>query len=73
MFSQITDLTALPEIMYSGVGGPAMLQSGKNTLLRFGGNFSPQLIVGAKDVYIYTADGREPSRWWLLRLGSRIE
>ncbi len=45
--------------MYDGVDAFALLQSGNNTLIRYGGNFSPDLIVGAKGVYIYSADGRK--------------
>lgn len=46
-------------VMYQNVDEKAMLETGKKTLLRFGGNFAPFLIVGAQGVYIYTADGRK--------------
>lgn len=63
MPSQIQDsvegLRSSEEVMYQGVDGPALLQTGSNTLIRFGGNFSPDIIVGAKGIYIHTADGRK--------------
>lgn len=45
--------------LYQDVDESAMLSSSSNTLIRYGGNFSPILIVGAKGVYIYSADGRK--------------
>ena len=45
--------------MYNGEDAAALMESGSNTLIRFGGNFSPDMIVGAKGVYIYAADGRK--------------
>jgi 4-aminobutyrate aminotransferase-like enzyme len=45
--------------MYADVDQAAMLQAGKETLIRFGGNFSQNIIVGAQGIYIYTADGRK--------------
>ncbi|CAG8973954.1 hypothetical protein HYALB_00007483 [Hymenoscyphus albidus] len=45
--------------LYEAVDEAAMLKSSSNTLIRYGGSFSPSLIVGAKGVYIYTADGRK--------------
>ncbi len=58
MPSQITN-TPAPEIMYTDIDEAAMLQAGKETLIRFGGNFSQNIIVGAQGIYIYTADGRK--------------
>jgi 4-aminobutyrate aminotransferase-like enzyme len=51
--------TPAPEVMYADVDQAAMLQAGKETLIRFGGNFSQNIIVGAQGIYIYTADGRK--------------
>lgn len=58
---QISDIVVptTEEVMYNDIDQAAMLQSGSETLIRFGGNFSPTLIVGAKGVYIYSADGRK--------------
>jgi 4-aminobutyrate aminotransferase-like enzyme len=51
--------TASDGVMYTNVDERAMLETGSNTLIRFGGNFSPVMIVGAQGVYIYTAGGRK--------------
>ncbi len=45
--------------MYHSIDEPAMVQACKDKLIRYGGNFSPMIITGAKGVYIYTADGRK--------------
>lgn len=46
-------------VMYHEVDEKAMLRTGNDTLIRFGGNFSPLIIVGAQGVYIHAADGRK--------------
>lgn len=45
--------------MYHGVDQTTLMETGSNTLIRFGGSFAPDMIVGAKGVYIYAADGRK--------------
>ncbi|KAH6670387.1 4-aminobutyrate aminotransferas-like protein class-III [Halenospora varia] len=45
--------------MYHDVNEKSMLKTGSETLIRFGGNFSPLIIVGAQGVYIHAADGRK--------------
>jgi 4-aminobutyrate aminotransferase-like enzyme len=55
----VSDSTTVHETLYTDIDGPAMRKAGNDTLIRFGGNFSPDIIVGAKGIYIYTADGRK--------------
>ncbi|TAQ85336.1 hypothetical protein B7494_g6340 [Chlorociboria aeruginascens] len=46
-------------VMYHNVDEPAVQRAVSDTLIRYGGNFSSAIIVGAKGVYIYTAHGRK--------------
>ncbi|KUJ07068.1 uncharacterized protein LY89DRAFT_712345 [Mollisia scopiformis] len=45
--------------MASPLQDSTLLQTSTSTLIRFGGKFSPDMIVGARGIYIYTADGRK--------------
>lgn len=47
------------DLLYNNVNEKAMLESSSNTLIRFGGSFSPLIIVGARGIYIHAADGRK--------------
>lgn len=51
--------STLEGAVYSNVDQAAMLEAANNTLIRYGGAFSPYIIIGASGVYIYTADGRK--------------
>ncbi|ESZ95667.1 2,2-dialkylglycine decarboxylase (pyruvate) [Sclerotinia borealis F-4128] len=45
--------------LYQNIDGKVMREAANSTLIRYGGNFSSDIIIGAKGVYIYTADGRK--------------
>ncbi|KAF7891766.1 hypothetical protein EAF00_008068 [Botryotinia globosa] len=45
--------------LYQNIDGKAMRENANSSLIRFGGNFSSEIIVGAEGIYIYKADGRK--------------
>lgn len=51
--------TSKNEPLYQNIDGKAMREAANSTLIRYGGNFSSDIIIGAEGVYIYTADGRK--------------
>jgi len=44
-------LNMKPETLYEGVDQQAMMKTASSSLLRFGGNFSPELITHAEGIY----------------------
>ncbi|KAG4032786.1 hypothetical protein MFRU_006g02500 [Monilinia fructicola] len=45
--------------LYQNIDGNAMREDANSILIRFGGNFSSDIVVGAQGVYFFTADGRK--------------
>lgn len=55
-----TDMaTSKCSCLYSNIDNETMMKTAVSTLARYGSNFEPTLITGAKGVYIFTADGRK--------------
>lgn len=62
--SQLQDSSSLTfhttnKPLYQNINGNAMREAANSCLMRYGGNFSPDIIIGAKGIYIYTSDGRK--------------
>jgi 4-aminobutyrate aminotransferase-like enzyme len=49
--------------MYENIDEKALWAEGEKSLLKYGGPFTPHIITGAKDVYVYTASGRRILDW----------
>ncbi|CAD6446213.1 e0aee3cc-a550-41b0-a36b-29e4a2fb10a7 [Sclerotinia trifoliorum] len=45
--------------LYQNIDGKAMRKAANSSLIRYGGNFSSDIITRAEGIYIYTADGRK--------------
>ncbi|PQE15277.1 22-dialkylglycine decarboxylase protein [Rutstroemia sp. NJR-2017a BVV2] len=45
--------------LYGDIDGDALRKAADSSLIRYGGSFSPDMIVRAEGVYIYTASGRK--------------
>ena len=61
---QIHDTTPSPPPakqihLYQNVDGKAMRKAADSSLIRFGGNFSSDISIGAQGLYSFTADGRK--------------
>ncbi|KAF7861871.1 hypothetical protein EAF04_007753 [Stromatinia cepivora] len=53
------DLNSNNGPLYRNIDGKAMRKAANSSLIRYGGNFSPDIITRAEGVHIYTADGRK--------------
>lgn len=53
------DASSKADVLYTNVDDKEMMKRASSTLIRYGGAFSKDIIVGAQGRYIYTSTGRK--------------